>query len=139
MVLLAPCRLPRQNPCTVGPVYPLRYKDDHVTAMKVRVHTITLTIRLHQRKLQKLICKEAVTLKRLEHPNIVPIIGFDLDAFQFAVDRRPDEVDLMEYIQESPNANLIALVCVRFVVIILRSVLSPAFRRCKGAPIPPFP
>ena len=145
MVLLAPYRCPDQHHDTVDRlrVYHLMPQQGkaHVTAVKVRVHAITLTIHLHQRKLQSLICKEAVTLKHLKHPNIVPIIGFDLDRrlWSFAVDRAPDEVDLMRYIQENPSANLIALVCIRFVVIILRSVLSPAFGRCKGAPLPPFP
>ena len=77
-------------------------------------------------------------LKYLNHPNIVPILGVDINKFRLALGRMPGELDLLTYIKK-PEADRLTLVRVCFVVIILRLVPPPAFRRCKGAQLPALP
>ena len=108
-------------------------------ATKVGVRTVTLPDHRHQRMPQRMIYKEAVKLKRLNHQNIVPILGFDIDKLQLALDWIPDELCLPDYIKKNPRANRMNLVCVRSVVLNPCSDLPPAFWRCGGAPLPPFP
>ena len=112
---------------------------DDIVATKVRVCAATLPDHRHQRMPQRMICKEVVKLKRLNHQNIVPILGFDIDKLQLALDWTPGELYLPEYIKKNPRANRMNLVCVHSVVFSLCSDLPPDIRRCGGAPIPPFP
>ena len=116
----------------------LGWTDDTVVT-EVRVSAAILPEHRHQRMPQRMICEEAVKLKRLNHQNIVPILGFDIDKLQLALDWTPDELYLPAYIKKNPRANRMNLVCVRFVVFHPFSDLPPAFWRCGGTPLPPFP
>ena len=107
--------------------------------MKVRVQAVTPLVHRYKRMSQRMIRKEAVKLKRLNHQNIVPILGFDVKKFQIALDWTPGELDLPSYIKKNPEVNRMDLVRVCLIVFILCLDLLPAFRRCKGAPLSPFP
>ena len=54
-------------------------------------------------------CKEAVTWKRLSHPNIVPFIGVTLEPLQLVSEWMPGG-ELRSYVKENPHADLINLV-----------------------------
>ena len=49
------------------------------------------------------------SVKRLNHPNIVPIIGITADPFQIVAERMSDR-SLMNYLKENPEANRLSLV-----------------------------
>ena len=53
--------------------------------------------------------KLVFSLKRLSHPNIVPIIGVTMNPFQIVVERMSGR-DLTEYLEEHPEADRISLV-----------------------------
>lgn len=78
-------------------------------------------------------------LKYLDHPNIVPILGVDVDKFRLALRRAPGELVLRKYIEKNPEADRVALVRVCFVVNTLCLVLLLAFRHCKGTQLPALP
>ena len=50
-----------------------------------------------------------VSLKRLSHPNVVPFIGVTMDPFQYVAERISDG-NLMQYLEEHPEADRISLV-----------------------------
>ena len=50
-----------------------------------------------------------VSLKRLNHPNVVPFIGVTMDPFQYVAERISDG-NLMKYLEEHPEADRISLV-----------------------------
>ena len=58
---------------------------------------------------QKLFCKEAVTWKSLEHPNILPLLGATISPSQLISPFMPAG-DLSKYIPKHPYANRLGLV-----------------------------
>ena len=63
---------------------------------------------------QKLFCKEAVTWKSLEHPNILPLLGATISPSQLVSAFMPAG-DLSKYIPKNPDANRLGLVSVDLV------------------------
>ena len=62
----------------------------------------------YPRVLQELI-NRIVLLKRLSHPNIIPIIGVTMDPFQIVTEQMHDG-NLIEYLEGHPEADRISLV-----------------------------
>ena len=60
-------------------------------------------------------CEEAIswTRKRLEHPNLAPLLGFTVDPLRFVTEWMPNG-DLPEYIEKNPDVDRVRLVSFSF-------------------------
>jgi hypothetical protein len=58
---------------------------------------------------QKLFCKEAITWKSFEHPNILPLIGATISPSQLVSPLMPAG-DVSKYIPKNPDADRLVLV-----------------------------
>ena len=73
----------------------------------------------HSRKSQDF-CREAVTWKRMVHPNVVPLLGITISEQLQLISNWMPGGDLSKYIKEYPNVDRLALVGVPRVGSIIR-------------------
>ena len=85
----------------------------------------------------QMFCKEAVTWKRLAHPNVLPLLGITITPLQL-VSNWVSGGNLLGYIKEHPDADLLKLVGVPSSMIILCIILSSGVRHCQGPSLPPL-
>ena len=72
-------------------------------------------------------CKEAVTWKYLDHPNVLPLLGITIDPLQL-VSKWVSGGNMREYIERHPDADRRRLVGVPFAVAAQPVTLLPAVR-----------
>ena len=73
-------------------------------------------------------CKEVVTWKYLDHPNVLPLLGVTIEPLQL-VSNWVSGGSMQEYIEKHPDADRRRLVGVPFVEISRLIILSPVVRR----------
>jgi serine/threonine protein kinase len=83
-------------------------------------------------------CQEAVVWKRLNHPNIVPLLGITITPFQL-ISNWISGGDLLDYIKKNPDADRLNLVRLPAVAPITRLASLPAIRHCRGPSLPALP
>ncbi|KAF9642512.1 kinase-like protein [Thelephora ganbajun] len=88
-----------------GDVYQGTLNGSRVCIKRVRVHTEDTSEGAF-----KIFRREAVMWKRLEHPNILPLLGVTTSPFQLVSDWMSGG-DLPEYIKKNSNADRIGLLC----------------------------
>ena len=81
--------------------------------------------------------QEAVVWKRLEHPNIVPLLGVTVAPLQL-VSVWMAGGELLEYIDTHPSIDRLSLVGFRNATLNGTPTPSPDFRRCPRSRLPPF-
>src|SRR5579872_4614149 len=75
-----------------------------------RYAIITVNITVYYRsQAPQILCKEAIMWKRLNHPNILPLLWITLDPLQLISEWMPGG-ELPQYIKERPHASRIGLV-----------------------------
>ena len=80
-------------------------------------------------------CKEAVTWKYLDHPNILPLLGITTDPLQL-VSKWVSGGNLREYIKKRPDPDRHRLVGILFVLTVRRVTLLPAVRHHRRTLLP---
>ena len=108
----------------------------HKKPPKCVVETIAFFVCHHQRNPQ-IFCEEAVTWKRLTHPNILSLLGVTIDHFQLISDWMSGG-DLPDYIKNHSDADRLGLVGAPPVVFDPFLLSSLAIRRRQGPPLPPL-
>jgi hypothetical protein len=111
-------------------------EDDLQTVKKVRY--CRRPSPLHQERNSQAFCEETIMWKHLVHPNVLPLLGVTIDGFQL-ISNWMSGGHLLAYIQNNTEADRLGLVCIPLVVVIPRSLPSPAVRRSQGPPLPPLP
>lgn len=86
------------------------YRSDSSPAAvaRVRYHTVASPAPHHPQRPQ-MFCRDAVTWKSLNHPNVVPFVGVVIKSFQLITMWMPGGT-LPEYIRKRPNPDLVGLV-----------------------------
>ena len=83
-------------------------QDGPTKAAKVVADPNAFAVHHHLRNSQTF-CQEAVIWKRLNHPNIVPLLGITISHFQL-ISKWMCGSDLLEYVKERPDVDRLELV-----------------------------
>lgn len=77
---------------------------------RVRVKRVRVPHPKYARAAEKAFCKGAITWKRLQHPNVINILGFTVTPLQIVSDWMPNG-NLPDYVKKHPGVNVIGLLC----------------------------
>ena len=75
--------------------------------------------------------------RRLGHPNVLPLLGVNIDCFQLISSWMPGG-RLPDYVKKHSNPDRLGLVNIPPVVVIPRLLPLPAVRRREGPLVPPL-